>query len=391
MERRKSGGWGLIVRLLALVTLPLILVAVLSVGRMRADQSASVVAHQMTSVVELEQAVAAAQLPAYVERLATAGLSTIDRLRVPRATVVALTGLDAEKVVRESRAQLDLALNTLETEIDRLAPPGSTLSADLRMWREQMVAQRAAVDAQAGDPDTAIRVFDRLDEILNSAVAGAEMTIETGGLPTALLADYQQLRSLSQVIRVSGEQASATLIGILQRDRDHFAELVGARARFQYVVDDFTAHLPPSDATSFQAIIAAATIPEQLLSSPPPLDPPPLDPSASALDPAVVSFSATAVTTQMAYLDSLNRFSGAMHHSIVDKARQSEAQASSRLDRGVVVVASSLAVTLLFVAVFGRSILVPLRRLLQRAVAINRGETRLPALRPSGPRGTRHL
>ncbi len=386
MEQRKSGGWGLIVRLLALVTLPLILVAVLSVDRMRADRSASAVAHQMTSVVELEQAVAAAQLPAYVERLATAGLSTIDRLHVPRATVLALTGLDAEKVVGESRVQLDAALGILETEIDRLAPPGSTLGADLRVWREQMVAQRSDVDAQAGDPDVANRVFDRLDEILNTAVAGAETTIEARGLPTALLADYQQLRSLSQVIRVSGEQASATLIGILQRDRDHFAELVSARARFQFVVDDFTAHLTASDAATFTSITAAATIPEQLLSSPPPLDP-----TTSVLDPAVVRFSAVAVTTQMSFLDSLNHFSAAMHHSIVDKARRSEAQTHSRLNRGVVVVACSLAITLLFVAVFGRSILVPLRRLLQRAVAINRGETRLPALRPTGPRGTRHL
>ena len=177
------------------------------------------------------------------------------------------------------------------------------------------------------------------------------------GLPTVLLADYSQLRSLSQVIRVAGEQANATLTGILDRDRDHFVDLVSARSRFQYVVDDFTGRSFPADAASFLTITAQATIPEQLLASPP------LDPASAGVDPAVVTFSAEAVTTQMSFLDGLNRFSVATHRSIVDEARTTENRANEELDRGVVTVWSSLAITLVFVAMFGRSILVPLRRL----------------------------
>ena len=122
-------------RLLALVTLPLILVGVLSVDRMPRRPVRASVAHQMTSLVELEQAVAAVQLPAYVERLATAGLSTIDRLHVPRSTVLALTGLDAEQVVRDSHAQLDTALDVLEAGIDQWTPTASTVGSDLHVWR----------------------------------------------------------------------------------------------------------------------------------------------------------------------------------------------------------------------------------------------------------------
>jgi diguanylate cyclase (GGDEF)-like protein len=385
MNRRNSGGWGLMARMLALVAVPLVLVGVLTIERTSSLESDTQVAHQMTSLVKLEEAVAAVQLPAYAERLSTVGLSTVDQLKVPRPLVIQLTGLDVSAMVVHSRADLNVALDALQEQVASLAGSDSVLAADLAAWRTRMIAERGTVDAQAGDPAVAGELFDQLETIGRRAVLAAENRITDGGLRAQILDDYERLHAVSHMVTAAGDRANAVLVSVIRPDRDHFANLISAQAIFRAEVDDFAEHLAPEEAARFRQLTATATIPDELLTRPT------IDPVAGSFDPAVVGYSAAAITTQMAFLKDMAGFVREVHESVVTQTELVERQVGSRMRQGALRLWGTLAVTLLMVAILGRSMLVPLRRLSQRAVAINLGATQLGALRPSGPRDVRQL
>ena len=106
-------GASLAARLLVLVVVPMSALTFLAVHRIRDDQAAASRADALVEAVELQQAVANVYPYANLERIALEGLTRIDELRVPRALVMMIAGVDLEEIVGTNATRLDTALDEL--------------------------------------------------------------------------------------------------------------------------------------------------------------------------------------------------------------------------------------------------------------------------------------
>ena len=363
-------------RLLALVIVPLLAVGFLATQRIGVERAAASDASDLVDTVELQQAVAAVLPPAQLERIMLSGLAAIDATGIPRDLVVGISGFDVESINGDNRADLERAFDTLTDEYRSLELSDGTLLGDrLGPIRGALLTQRDLSNERRATAADITRVFEQLDMLLAETLAVGNSSTEAA---TSFDRNRTQLNALADVLVSAGQRAQLLIDGIFSLNPDG-VEPARVAARHDTYIEVFVDTLNPDERALFDQMLAESSVGGAAVISEG------ATPGSIASDPTAIRDISATVNGEIIYLAALEDYSNGFHERVASQVRQASNDAASKAQRTVLLLWTIAVFTLGLIVLVLWSILAPLRRLTDRALALSEGEIELPRWMSRGP------
>ncbi len=290
--------------------------------------------------------------------------------------------MDLEQIYSANLIEFEASFDALAAGYGDLElADGPALGLELAEIRSALEEQRLLSGRRQATVAGVDEVFTRLDQLLVQLLV-TNRPLDADGL--SLDRQRARLSALGNVLFSAGALGRGAMTEIMNGGIDHAEQMRLAAAHDTYV-EVFSALLNPLERQWFEQTRLDA--PDGLALQLPSTS----ESGMIAADPDAIGLVANSLLRQLDYFDALKEFSDEFHErtSTLVRERADDARNDARTTQVLLwsIAGSTLGLTILVLW----SILSPLRRLTQRAEAINHGELDLPSLPIRGPSDVRSL